>query len=68
MPQCTCASEAYGSVFHDVSACVDCYSCSRVNQAHASKSLYRLPVMFTWILIRGFAKIKSVSFSSYAYA
>ncbi len=35
-----------------VSVCVDCYSCSR----SASKSFYRLLVMFSWILIRGFAK------------
>ncbi len=35
-----------------VSVCVDCYSCSRINEVQ----VYRLLVMFSWILIRGFAK------------
>ena len=34
------------------------------DESSASKSFYRLLVMFTWILIRGFAN--NASFSSYA--
>ncbi len=44
MPRCAYASEVYGSVFVCLSVCV------------ASKGFYRLLVMFSWILIRGFAK------------
>ncbi len=41
----------YGSVF----VCADCYSCSRINEVQ----VYRLLVIIiSWILIRGFAKIK----------
>ena len=29
------------------------------DESSASKSFYRLLVMFTWILIRGFAKLRS---------
>ncbi len=36
MPRCACASEVYGSVFVYVSVClsvcVECYSCSRINE------------------------------------
>ncbi len=32
MPRCACASEVYGSVFVCLCVCVDCYSCSRMNQ------------------------------------
>ena len=32
-----------------VFVCVDCYSCSRINEGR----FYRLLVMFSWILIRG---------------
>ena len=35
-----------------MSVCVDCY---RINEVQV-KSFYRLLVMFSWILIRGFAK------------
>ena len=61
MPRCACASEVYGSVFVCVCVCVDCYSCSRINEVQVRVSIGFL-VMFFWILIRGFA-----SFSSYAY-
>ena len=66
MPRCACASEVYyGSVF--VCLCIDIYGlcvCVCVcrllqllkDESSASKSFYRLLVMFTWILIRGFAK------------
>ena len=52
MPRCACASEVYGSVSVCVCVCVDRYS----DESSASKSFYRLLVMFTWILIHGFAK------------
>ena len=32
MPRCACASEVYGSVFVYLSVCVDCYSCSGINE------------------------------------
>ena len=54
MPRCACASEVYGSVFVCLCVCVDCYRLK--DESSASKSFYRLLVMFTWILIRGFAK------------
>ena len=52
MPRCACASEVYGSVF----VCVCRLLQLRKDESSASKSFYRLLVMFTWILIRGFAK------------
>ncbi len=64
MPRCACASEVYGSVFVClcvcVSACVSVCVCRLLqllkDESSASKSFYRLLVMFTLILIRGFAK------------
>ena len=64
MPRCACASEVYGSVFVClcvcVSVCVSVCVCRPLqlpkDESSASKSFYRLLVMFTWILIRGFAK------------
>ncbi len=52
MPQCACASEVYGSV----SVCLCRLLQLLKDESSASKSFYRLLVMFTWILIRGFAK------------
>ncbi len=37
MPRCTCASEVYGSVC--VTVCVDCYSCSRINEVQVRVSI-----------------------------
>ncbi len=37
MPRCACASEVYGSVF--VWVCVDCYSCSRINEVQVRVSI-----------------------------
>ncbi len=54
MPRCACASEVYGSVF--VGLCVCRLLQLLKDESSASKSFYRLLVMFTWILIRGFAK------------
>ena len=48
MPRCAC-----GSVF--VCLCV-CLCRLLKDESSASKSFYRLLVMFTWILIHGFAK------------
>ena len=49
MPRCACASEVYGSVSVSVclcvcvcvclSVCVDCYSCSRMNQVQVRVSI-----------------------------
>ncbi len=57
------ASEVYGSVCVwcvCVCVCVCVCLCRLLqllnDQSSASKSFYRLLVMFTWILIRGFAK------------
>ena len=56
MPRCACASEVYGSVFVCLCVCV-CRPLQLLkDESSASKSFYRLLVMFTWILIRGFAK------------
>ncbi len=52
MPRCACASEVYGSVF----VCVYRLLQLLKDQRSASKGFYRLLVMFSWILIRGFAK------------
>ena len=54
MPRCACASEVYGSVFVCVCVCRPLQLLK--DESSASKSFYRLLVMFTWILIRGFAK------------
>ncbi len=35
MPQCACASKVYGSVC----VCVDCYSCSRINEVQVRVSI-----------------------------
>ena len=43
MPRLRMRSEVYGSVF--VCVCVDCYSCSRINEV--SKTFYRLLVTFS---------------------
>ncbi len=56
MPRCACASEVYGSVFVCVCVCVCRLLQLLKDELSASKSFYRLLVMFTWILIRGFAK------------
>ena len=68
IPRCACASEVYGSVFVCLCVCVSVCLCVCVSvcvcrplqllkdESSASKSFYRLLVMFTWILIRGFAK------------
>ena len=58
MPRCACTSEVYGSVFVCVCVCVCvCRPLQLLkDESSASKSFYRLLVMFTWILIRGFAK------------
>ncbi len=60
MPRCACASEVYGSVFVCLCVCVCVCLCRLLqllkDESSASKSFYRLLVMFTWILIRGFAK------------
>ncbi len=61
MPRCACASEVYGSVFVCLSVCVSvCLSVRLLqllkDQRSASKSFYRLLVMFSWILTCGFAK------------
>ena len=55
MPRCACASEVYGSI---VCLCVCVCRLLQLlkDESSASKSFYRLLVMFTWILIRGFAK------------
>ena len=56
MPRCACASEVYGSVFVCLCVCL-CRPLQLLkDESSASKSFYRLLVMFTWILIRGFAK------------
>ncbi len=56
MPRCACASEVYGSVFVCLSVCL-CRLLQLVkDERSASKGFYRLLVMFSWILIRGFAK------------
>ncbi len=39
MPRCACASEVYGSVFVCLSVCVDCYSCSRINEVQVRVSI-----------------------------
>ena len=52
MPRCACASEVYGSVSVFVCRLLQLLKA----ESSASKSFYRLLVMFTWILIRGFAK------------
>ena len=52
MPRCACASEVYGSV----SVCVCRLLQQLKDESSASKSFYRLLVMFSWISIRGFAK------------
>ncbi len=60
MPRCACASEVYGSVFVCVcvSVCLSVCLCRLLqllkDQRSASKGFYRLLVMFSWILIRGF--------------
>ncbi len=54
MPRCAWANEVYGSVF--VCLCVCRLLQLLKDQLYASKSFYRLLVMFSWILIRGFAK------------
>ncbi len=51
---CACASEVYGSVF--VCVCLCRLLQLLKDQRSASKSLYKLLVTFSWILIRGFAK------------
>ncbi len=58
MPRCACASEVYGSVFVCVSVCLSVCRLLQLlkDQRSASKGFYRLLVMFSWILIRGFAK------------
>ncbi len=60
MPRCACASEVYGSVFVCLCVCVSVCLCRLLqllkDQRSASKSFYRLLVMFSWILILGFAK------------
>ena len=56
MPRCACASEVYGSVFVCLSVCLCRLLQLLKDESSASKSFYRLLVMFTWILIRGFAK------------
>ncbi len=45
-----CASEVYGSVFVCLYVCVDCYSCSRMNQVQV-----RVSIGFLSCLL-GFAK------------
>ena len=56
MPRCACASEVYGSV----SVCMCLCLCRLLqllkDESSASKSFYRLLVMFSCILIHGFAK------------
>ncbi len=58
MPRCACASEVYGSVFVSVCVCVSVSVSVQTaiqllkDESSASKSFYRLLVMFTWILIR----------------
>ncbi len=39
MPRCACTSEVYGGVFVCVSVCVDCYSCSRMNDVQVRVSI-----------------------------
>ncbi len=62
MPRCACASEVYGSVFVCVCVCGCVWVCTcrllqlLKDESSASKSFYRRLVMFTWILICGFAK------------
>ena len=62
MPRCACTSEVdlYGSVFVCLCVCLSVCVCRLLqllkDESSASKSFYRLLVMFTWILIRGFAK------------
>ena len=60
MPRCACTSEVYGSVFVCLCVCLCVCVCRLLqllkDESSASKSFYRLLVMFTWILIRGFAK------------
>ncbi len=58
MPWCACTSEVYGSVFVCVCVCVCLCRLLQLlkDESSASKSFYRLLVMFTWILIREFAK------------
>ena len=60
MPRCACASEVYGSV----SVCVDCYSCSRINEVQVRVSIGFDLVMFSWILFMDLQN--NASFSSYA--
>ncbi len=36
---CACASEVYGSVFVCLCVCVDCYSCSRINEVQVRVSI-----------------------------
>ncbi len=55
MPRCACASEVYGSVFVCLCVCL-CRVQLLKDQRSASKGFYRLLVMFSWILTRGFAK------------
>ncbi len=58
MPRCACASKVYGSVFVCLCVCVCVCICVcrplqlLKDESSASKSFYRLLVMFTWILIR----------------
>ncbi len=56
MPRCACASEVYGSVFVCLCVCLCRLLQLLKDESSASKSFYRLLVMFTWILIREFAK------------
>ncbi len=52
MPRCACASEVYDSVFVCLCGLLQLLK----DESSASKSFYRLLVMFTWIVSRGFAK------------
>ena len=68
MPRCACASEVYGSVFVCVCVCLCLCLCRLLqllkDKSSASKSFYRLLVMFTWTL---FVDLQNnASFSSYA--
>ncbi len=56
MPRCACASEVYGSVFVCLCVCVCRLLQLLKDESSASKSFYMLLLMFSWILIRGFAK------------
>ncbi len=39
MPRCACVSEVYGSVFVCLCVCVECYSCSRINEVQVRVSI-----------------------------